>query len=196
MEPSSRQHVAELLRSAGEREAGSLDRLIEVVYPTLRQVAGQQLRKQGASEHGVTSLVNEAYVRFVEGTGVEWKDIGHFYAVAALTMRRILVDEARRRMAKKRGAGEVGVTLDEGVHGIDASAEVILAVDQALGKLEGFSPRLARVTECRFMAGLSTSEAAQALGVSGRTIERDWLRAQAWLALVLNDGTPSAEAAP
>lgn len=179
----SSEAITQLLHEHRDGKAEAFERLIEVVYPHLRQVARQQLARQPAENIlDATSLVNEAYLRLVEATGVEWQDRGHFYAIAALTMRRILVDQARRRMAGKRGGGQVSVTLDAEHRSIEAQAELILAVDQALRELETFNDRLARVVECRYFAGLSTEETASALNVSTRTVERDWLRARAWLA--------------
>ncbi|MEM1182967.1 MAG: ECF-type sigma factor [Acidobacteriota bacterium] len=165
----------------GEHQA--FEQLIELVYPRLHRAARQQLRRQPSETTlDATSLVNEAYLQLVDETGVAWQSAGHFYAIASLTMRRILVDQARRRLAVKRGAGHRAVTLDVDVASADAQRETILAVDQALGELEAFNQRLARVVECRYFAGFGNEETAEALGVSTRTVERDWLRARAWLA--------------
>ncbi len=121
-------------------------------------------------------------MRLLQETGVPWNNRGHFYAVSALTMRRILVDQARQRRAKKRGSGLRPVTLEAEQLSIHSQAELILAVDEALDELEAFNQRLARVVECRYFAGLTGDETAAALNVSVRTVERDWLRARAWLA--------------
>ncbi len=175
--------ITELLHSHRRGDQAAFDQLIDLVYPQLHRVAVHQLARQPAEATlGATSLVNEAYVQLVRETGVEWQDRGHFYAIAALTMRRILVDQARRRMAAKRGAGQGLLTLDPQHISIESQAELILAVNQALSELEVFNERLARVVECRFFAGLGGEDTASALGVSTRTVERDWLRARAWLA--------------
>lgn len=175
--------LTRLLDAHRNGDAAAFERLIEVVYPQLYRSARQQLARQPhETSLGATSLVNEAYLRLVEETGVEWQDRGHFYAIASLTMRRILVDQARRRMAAKRGSGEKPVTLEPHQASTDAEPELILAVDEALRELEAFNERLARVVECRYFAGLTAEETASTLGVSGRTVERDWLRARSWLA--------------
>ncbi len=184
--------LTQLLQAHQDGDSGAFERLIEIVYPQLYRAAKQQLARRRASETvlDATSLVNEAYIRLVQETGVEWHDRSHFYAVSALTMRHILVDQARRRAAQKRGSGQKPVTLDahEQHLSMDSRAELILAVDGALRELEAFNQRLARVVECRYFAGLTTEETAAALDVSTRTVERDWLRARAWLAEKLEQG--------
>ncbi len=175
--------ITELLRrhGAGDREA--FDRLVDLVYQRLRYIArGQRSRWPASNTLATTALVHEAYLDLVEETGVAWQDRGHFFAIAARAMRRILADYARRRGARKRGGGwrrEEGIDLDQ--LGTAASADFILAVDEALAGLAAFDERLERVVECRFFAGLSGAETAAALAVSQRTVERDWARARAWL---------------
>lgn len=181
--PPAGDEITALLNAHREGDEKAFERLIELVYPQLNRVARRQLARQSAEATlDATSLVHEAYLQLVEETGVEWQDRGHFFAIAALTMRRILVDQARRRMAAKRGGGQIVVTLDPHHISIDRQAELILAVDRALDDLEAFNERLARVVECRYFAGLDGPETASALGISTRTVERDWLRARAWLA--------------
>ncbi len=181
--PNSTEEITQLLHAHRKGEEGAFDRLIELVYPKLYGVARRQLARQPKEATlGATSLVNEAYLQLVRETGVEWQDRGHFYSIAALTMRRILVDQARKRLAAKRGSGQTPITLDLHQLGMESQAELILAVDQALEELAAFNERLARVVECRYFAGLNNQETASALEVSSRTVERDWLRARAWLA--------------
>ena len=183
--PAESASITHLLDAHRRGESAAFERLIEIVYPRLHRAARQQLAKQPSETSlDATSLVNEAYLHLVDETGVDWQNRGHFYAIASLTMRRILVDQARRRLAVKRGAGQRPVTLDVDIDAVAAEGkkEMILAVDQALGDLEAFNSRLARVVECRYFAGLGNEETAAALGVSARTVERDWLRARAWLA--------------
>lgn len=175
--------LTRLLDAHRRGDSAAFERLIEVVYPQLYRSAKQQLARQPQETSlGATSLVNEAYLRLVEETGVDWQDRGHFYAIASLTMRRILVDQARRRMAAKRGSGEKPVTLEPHQSSIRAEPELILAVDASLRELEAFNERMARVVECRFFAGLTAEETSATLNVSSRTVERDWLKARAWLA--------------
>ena len=181
--PPDSDELTQLLQAHRAGNSEAFERLIEIVYPQLYRSAQQQLERQSSETSlDATSLVNETYIRLVQETGVDWKDRGHFYAISALTMRRILVDQARRRMAEKRGSGQRPVTLDGHHLSMESKAELILAVDEALRELEAFNQRLARVVECRYFAGLTGEETAAALDVSMRTVERDWLRARAWLA--------------
>lgn len=175
--------ITHLLHQHKGGDAAAFEQLIEIVYPHLVRVArGQLARQPSEATLDATSLVNEAYLQLVKETGVEWQSREHFYAIAARTMRRILVDQARRRLAGKRGGGRVAVTLDPEVVSIGTNAEVVLAVDRAVDELKSFNERLATVVECRYFAGLSAEETASTLEVSSRTVERDWLRARAWLA--------------
>ena len=164
----------------GDRDA--FDRLVTMVYHELRSIARRQLgwRRRG-DMLDTTGLVHEAYARLVQETGIDWQGRAHFFGIAARAMRRIVVDTARRRGAQKRGAGRPPLPLDRVPVGIEQQTELMLAVDEALESLAAFNERLARVVECRFFAGFSDEETAAALGVSLRTVERDWTRARAWL---------------
>lgn len=165
---------------AGSREA--FDRLVSLVYDRLHRIARGQLARggrQGALE--TTALVHEAYVQLVGETGVEWQDRSHFFAICARSMRRIVVDYARRRTAQKRGGGVADVTLEPGVAGAEEQAELVLAVDRALERLAEVRPRMAQVVECRYFAGMTEDETAAALATSVRTVQREWRRARAWL---------------
>ena len=128
-----------------------------------------------------TALVNEAYVRLVDGTAVEWHDRAHFLAVAARIMRRILVDHARARGARKRGGGDARVTFDEALVVTAEARENFVALDDALEALAKFDERKSRVVELRFFGGLSVEETAAVLKVSVDTVMRDWRLAKAWL---------------
>jgi len=128
-----------------------------------------------------TALVNEAYVRLVDGTVVEWHDRAHFLAVAARIMRRILVDHARARYARKRGGGDARVTFDEALVVTAEARENFVALDDALEALAKFDERKSRVVELRFFGGLSVEETAAVLKVSVDTVMRDWRLAKAWL---------------
>ena len=169
-----------LRHRGGDRDA--FDRLVTMVYHELRSIARRQLgwRRRG-DMLDTTGLVHEAYARLVQETGIDWQGRAHFFGIAARAMRRIVVDTARRRGAQKRGAGRPPLPLDRAPVGIEQQTELVLAVDEALESLATFNERLARVVECRFFAGFSDEETAAALGVSLRTVERDWTRARAWL---------------
>lgn len=181
VEETTQSEVTQLLGawSGGDEEA--LDRLFPLIYDDLRRVARNRLRGEGPEPtFQATALVNEAYLRLA-GMGVEWTGRVHFFAVAASAMRRILVDRARRRHAKKRGAGEKDVSLEE-VDVAQQSSETLLALDQSLEALAAFDARKARVVELRFFAGLTIDETAEVLSVSHTTVEKDMKLAKAWLA--------------
>jgi RNA polymerase sigma-70 factor, ECF subfamily len=166
--------------SAGEREA--FDELYTRLYRDLGELARAQRRRQGAPETlDTTAVVHEAYARLAADTGVSWKGRAHFFAIAARTMRRVIVDYARERGARKRGAGRVHVTLRSGAIPAERRSEDILIVDDVLSRLAAFDERLERVAECRLFGGLTQEETAAALGTSVRTVQRDWRRARAWL---------------
>ena len=159
------------------------DRLFQLVYDHLRHMAHNALkRERGEHTLATTDLVHEAYLRLVGGhVQVEWQDRSHFFAVAAGVMRRILVDYARRRGTVKRGQTPLRVPLADEALSLDERAETLLALDDALTRLAGVNARLARVVEYRFFGGLSEEQTADALGVTARTVRRDWVKARGWL---------------
>ena len=166
--------------SGGNRTA--LDRLLPLVYAELRHVAARQLRKERA-DHTLqpTALVNEAYIRLVNQRQVDWQNRAHFFGVSAEIMRRILVDHARRHVAGKRGEGVRCVSIDE-AEDIAAPSEMpVLALNNALDRLEILDAELSRIVELRAFGGLTIEEAAHVLGVSPSTAKRDWRTAKAWL---------------
>jgi RNA polymerase sigma factor (TIGR02999 family) len=170
-----------LLRASGG-DPGAMDQLLPYVYDELRRIARRALRWESPDHTlGTTALVHEAYLKLVDQTRVGWRDRAHFYAVAALAMRRILVDYARRHRRTKRGGGQRPVSLDEGAVSLDERAENLVALDEALTRLSELNPRLSRIVECRFFGGLTEEEIAEALGVTARTVKRDWAKARGWL---------------
>jgi RNA polymerase sigma-70 factor (ECF subfamily) len=181
--------VTALLRSWRGGDAGAGERLIEVLYAELREMAQAKLaRERPGSTLQTTALVHEAYLRLIDQRAIDWRDRGHFLALAATMMRRVLVDRARARNARKRGGGEAAITLtDAAAAGFDAVAD-ILDVDRVLDRLAAAYPRPARVVELRFFGGLELAEIAVVLGVTDRTIKRDWAFARAWLARELGGG--------
>lgn len=179
LEPGS---LTQLLKahSAGERQA--FDQLVERVYGDLSNIARRQLRRaSGGLALDTVGLVHDAYARLVEEGAVDWQDRAHFFAVAARAMRFVVVDRARREGSQKRGGGLLPVTLDAELVASRNPAEMVLAVHQAIEKLLTFNERLARIVECRFFAGMSDPEIAAALNIGERTVQRDWMRARAWL---------------
>jgi len=134
-----------------------------------------------------TALVNEAYLKLIDKTRVAWQDRNHFFAVASRAMRHILVDHARRKLAEKRGGGARHEQLEETHIGFEERTVDILALDEALSRLEGLSDRLGKVVELRFFGGLSVEETAELLEVTPRTVKRDWRKAKAFLFDALRD---------
>ena len=128
-----------------------------------------------------TALVNEAYLKLVEQSSVAWSDRAHFLALASLVMRHVLVDRARERIALKRGGVRHRIDLDDEEIAVDAEPEVVLQLNDAMDRLAAFEPRLARVVECRFFGGLTEKETADALDVTVRTVQRDWVKARVLL---------------
>ena len=164
----------------GDRSA--LNELLPLVYAELRRVAAGRLRHE-RSDHTLqaTALVHEVYMRLADQRQVDWRDRNHFFSVAAHIMRRILVDHARRHGASKRGDGVRGVSIDD-ARDVAAPDEIpILALDQALDRLEKKDAELARIVELRAFGGLTIDEAARVLKVSVSTAKRDWRTAKAWL---------------
>lgn len=174
--------VTELLEALRQGDRDAFDRLVPLVYHDLRRIARGHLRRGRRGETlDTTGLVHEAYVKMVDQTRVGFEDRSHFLAVAAVAMRQIIISNARRHLAAKRGGGATPVTLDERRIAVERQADQLVAVDDALKRLADFDPRLGQVVECRFFAGLSEEETAEAMGVSLRTAQRDWMRARAWL---------------
>ena len=176
-------NVTHLLKewSAGDQEA--LDRLLPLVYEELRRQATRYLRRERPGHTlQTTDLINEAYLRLVEAQDVPWQSRAHFFGVAANLMRRILVEHARRREADKRGGSLIRVPLDEASAATDETDVDLLAVDEALDRLALMDEQQARIVELRFFSGLSVEETAEVLGVSTKTVKRDWSAARAWLA--------------
>ena len=173
----------------GSRE--SLDSLVNVLYEELRAIAHRHLAKhRQGGERGTlatTALVNELYVKLVDQTRAEWKDRAHFLALAAVAMRHILIDQAKARLAQKRGGPLIAVSLEEEAIAAEDSPEALLGIDEALDRLAAVDARLARVVECRFFGGLSEEETAEALGVTKRTVQRDWVKAKMLLRRALTD---------
>ncbi len=160
----------------------AISKVMPVVYDELRRLARHYLRGERAGQSlQPTALVNEAYVRLAKEKTHAWQNRAHFCAIAANSMRQILVERARARAAAKRGGSRVRVTLDEGVAAVPGSPVDMLALDEALTALSALDPQLGRIVELRFFGGLSVEESAEALGVSPATVKRGWSLAKAWL---------------
>lgn len=176
------QEITRLLVAWGEGDKHALDRLMPFVYEELKRLARSYMRNQRKGHTlQTTALVNEAYLRLVNSDGVKWQDRSHFYAISANVMRRILVDFARARQSRKRGGDQLRVTFDEGLQRGDGRGTDLLALDEALGRLSGLDERQSKVVELKYFGGLTEDEAAHVLGISARTVRREWSVARAWL---------------
>jgi len=185
----ARHEVTALLVAWRAGQPDAAERLFVAVYDDLRRVARGQLRRGRAGMTlSTTALVHEAYLRLVDQPRTDWADRAQFFAIASRVMRRVLIDHARRRQAAKRGGARVPVTLggadgadDAASRLADERADTLLAVDSALTRLAEREARLARVVECRFFGGMSDAETGQVLGITERTVQRDWTKAKDWL---------------
>jgi RNA polymerase sigma factor (TIGR02999 family) len=175
-------NVTDLLIAWSAGDKGALASLVPLVYDELLELAHQFMRRE-RQNHTLqpTALVHEAYARLVEGERVEWQGRTHFFAVAAQTMRRVLVDHARRRDAARRGGGGLRVTLDESLVAADRNDIEVIALDRALHALAALDPVQERIVELRYFGGLTIDEVAGVLGSSPATVTREWTIARAWL---------------
>lgn len=192
--PEDPEAITEALCALRNGAPDAMDRLVPLVYEQLRRIAHLQLRAEPVGHtFSTTALVHEAYLKLVDQTRAEWQDRGHFFAVASGAMRRILVDYARRYRAARRGGGDNGaparpVPLDDTEIPVAERADALVALDEALERLGQLDARQARVVECRFFGGLTEEETAAALGISQRTVAREWVTARGWLYQELRRG--------
>jgi RNA polymerase sigma factor (TIGR02999 family) len=176
------QDITEILRSWSGGDAEAADQLFALVYDELRRLARTYLQREG-SGHTLqpTALVNEAYLRLVDQTRVDWQNRSHFYGIAAQMMRRILVDHARSHATDKRGGAAQRLSLEDAFIAPEQGATDLLELDEALTKLAKFDERKSRVVELLYFGGLEQREAAVVLNVSEKTVQRDWQMARMWL---------------
>jgi RNA polymerase sigma-70 factor, ECF subfamily len=180
MEPDQAQ-ITRLLLAWRNGEAQALDELIPLVHHELKRIARNFMRRQRVGHTlQTTALVNEAFVRLVDSDKVNWQDRGHFFAISARLMRRVLVDAARRKNSEKRGGDRVRVTLADDVKAVEDALDVV-AIDEALTRLALLNARQSTIVELRYFAGLTEEEIAETLDISTRTVRRDWNLARAWL---------------
>jgi len=184
--------ISELLNLAAGGDSGAEEKVFSAVYEQLRRLAAAQRARLPAGDTlDTTAVVHEAYLRLVESKRVSWNGRHHFFCTAARSMRNLLIDEARRKGAGKRGGGLRPVTLDDAVRVDEASPEDLLALDEALSKLEQEDAGDFQVVMLRYFAGLTVAETADVLGLSQRNVERRWRFCRSWLAREL--GQPGAE---
>lgn len=189
MNDSADDTVQSLLAELRAGDRGAFDRLLPIVYEELREIAGRQRRRWEADDSlNTTALVHETYLRLAGTQVMAWEDRPHFLCVAARAMRQILLDHAKQRQAAKRGGGarpvplhEIEAALRGGPDATDAGADALVALDEALHRLQAHDQRQTRIVECRFFGGMTIDDTAVALGVSPATVKRGWAMAQAWL---------------
>ncbi len=183
------QEVTQLLKDWCHGDNAALDRLMPLVHDELHRLAHRYMRRERAGHTlQTTALVNEAYMRLIDANQIDWKDRTHFFAISANLMRRILVDFARSRGYQKRGGNVIKLEFDDARVPSPKRGSDLLALDEALSRLAAFGPREAKVVELRFFGGLSEEEAAEVLGVSARTVKRDWAMAKSWLTREMRHG--------
>ncbi|MGE0556446.1 MAG: sigma-70 family RNA polymerase sigma factor [Gemmatimonadales bacterium] len=174
--------ITSLLQRWSEGDGEAFPQLVELAYDDLRAIAHRRLiTGSGGQTLATTALVNEAYLRLAGREGGSWESRAHFYAFASRAMRHILVDHARRARAEKRGGGQDVLPLDEQLAADQSGSADVLGVDEAVERLASRHPRMAQVVELRFFGGLTVNEVAEVLGASVRTVEREWVKARAYL---------------
>jgi len=179
--PSSK-GITELLHHCSARDPQAWADLMPVVYGELRRLASNYLRREPSGNTlQTTALVHEAYLRLIDQRNVSWQNRAHFYGIAAQSMRRVLLDSARKRASAKRGALEVRVALNEPDVGSAQRDLDLIALDKALNSLAAMDPQQARIVELRYFGALTIEECAEVLGISPATVKRDWGMARAWL---------------
>lgn len=179
--PKTEPPIEELLSQVERGDEGAFGQLVNAIYPELKRLAHYQLMNERANHTlNATAIVHEAYERLASSHG-KWNDEKHFLRAAATVMRHVLVDYARKRNADKRGNGIVAVTLEEQLHTSNDDSLAVLTLDNAIKDIAKIDPRLEQIIECRYFAGLSVKETAQALDTSVRSIEREWQRAKGYL---------------
>lgn len=172
-----------LLSRLRDGERNAFDQLFELAYRQLHRLARHRMRASGPQMTlNTTGLVHETYLKLAGSSVAEYRDSGHFLAVAACAMRQVVVDFARRRLASKRGGEQRALTLDSESLAVDDQAERLFELDCQLRRLAEEDARLVQVIECRFFAGMTEPETARALDISLSTVQRDWIRARAWFA--------------
>jgi len=192
MSPNSDVQPTELLRAWSQGDESARERLIPLLYSELYTLARRYMRQE-RPDHTLqpTALVNEAYLRLIDVNRIEWRSRAHFLALAAQTMRRILVESARHRHRQKRGGGAVRESIDDIAELPEPQERDLVALSDALSALAMFDARMSQVVELRFFGGLSVEETADVLNVSSETVMRDWKTAKAWLLRELRQPKPT-----
>ena len=181
--------ITRILEAIDQGDAHAAEELLPLVYNELRRLAAQKLSHEKPGQTlQATALVHEAYIRLVGTEDQHWDSRGHFFAAAAEAMRRILIENARRKQRSRHGSGRQRLDLDDGDIAVDPPSLDLLAVDEALEKLTGEDARCAELVKLKYFAGLTTEQAAEVLGISPRSAYRDWEYARSWLRLEMVKG--------
>jgi len=189
MAAPSPEEVTQLLLAWREGDEAALEKLLPLVYDELHRLAARYMRRESPGHTLQTSaLVNEAFIRLIDQQQVHWQNRAHFFGIAAQLMRRILLDHARGQARGKRGGGVHRVSFDEGAIVSEQRAAELIALDDALNALAAFDSRKSRIVELRFFGGLSNEEVTEVMGMSLRTVEREWRKAKAWLHHAISEG--------
>ena len=176
------QNVTQLLLGWGKGDKEALDRLVPIVYEELRRQAARYLQRERVGHTlQTTALIHEAYLRLVDQRNVQWQNRAHFFGIAAQLMRRILVDHARTKKRAKRGGSDIRVSLGEANALTRAQDLDVVALNEALERLEQIDEQQSKIVELRFFSGLTVEETAEVLNISTATVKRDWSMAKAWL---------------
>lgn len=179
---STEHDVTKLLRDWSDGEQQAFDELLPIIYNELHRLAHNYLnRERGDHTLQTTALVHEAYLKLIDQNSVQWQNRSHFFAIAAQAMRRILIDNARRHAANKRGNTPEKLALDDVATISVERNETLLALDDALKRLEAIDPQQSRIIELRYFGGLTIEETAEVLNLSTATVKREWAMARAWL---------------
>lgn len=182
MRDISPQNITVLLENCVNGKKGAVDELLPYVYNELKKISSKYLHEEYRNHTlQTTELVHEAYIKLVGNQNIAWQNRAHFFGIAAQSMRQILVDHARKRRSLKRGEGQSNISLDDVFEFSEKSDEQLIALDEALKKLEAIEERSSKIVELRYFSGLTIEETAEVLNISPATAKRDWNFAKAWL---------------
>jgi len=194
---SSGHAITRALHGVSGGEEGAADRLWQLAYDELHRLAGRLMSHERAGHTlAPADLIGELWMKLVDQDRIAWRDRAHFYGVAAKACRRILIDYARKHRAQKRGSGAPRVTIDRVQIAADSEMETFIALDEAMEKLRELDPRLHQVVDLRYFGDLSEEETALMMGISTRTVRRDWVKARGWLHQQLEPNPPDTHARP
>jgi RNA polymerase sigma factor (TIGR02999 family) len=184
----NKDEITVMLAQIGKGDEHAVNALMPLVYEELRRIAGNKLRHEKHNQTlNATALVHEAYLKLIDQRNVTWQNRAHFFAIAARSMRRIIINYAKEKIAQKRGGGAEVITLNEDTVGLEINVEELITLEDALNRLEKMSERQSKIVEYWLFVGLSHEEIAELLNISLPTVRRDWRLARAWLSKECKD---------